>query len=130
MVWKGTNKPEQHTEVLEQHVLHPDNVSFGEDLAYLRKTMLNHILPASQRHGSQKKSAEQSSPFTNRQRTAPHEMKNQEKETQDGAAKLQKRVSSLLRREQTAVKRGGDAPQGEHGPDPAFWDVMQPSSSK
>lgn len=40
---------EKYTEVLEKQMLHLDNVSFREGLAYFSKTMLNHIL---QHHNS------------------------------------------------------------------------------
>ena len=43
-IWKGSINAEEHMEVSEQHLLHPDDVSVREDLEYFSKMMLNHRL--------------------------------------------------------------------------------------
>ncbi|KAG9465332.1 hypothetical protein GDO78_018499 [Eleutherodactylus coqui] len=47
-ILKGTINAKQYIEGVEQHILHPDNVSVRKGLEYCSKTMLNHILHPSQ----------------------------------------------------------------------------------
>uniref|UniRef100_A0AAR2KXE1 Transposase Tc1-like domain-containing protein n=1 Tax=Pygocentrus nattereri TaxID=42514 RepID=A0AAR2KXE1_PYGNA len=50
-VWKGTINAENYVQVLEQHMLPLDVISFREDPAFFNKIKPDHILQQSQHHG-------------------------------------------------------------------------------